>query len=357
MCKNTSKLYLALLKLKLMKLRNYLGLAIVLLLCVGCPSDDDGIEAIAARDRGEQALEDDAEIREYLETHFYNYEEFENPTADFDYKIRFDTIASVNSDKTPIIDRPELTSITYNRVDTDQTVYILTARQGSSEKPAATYTDSTLVTYTGRNLNSSVFDSSPNPVWFDLTGTIDGFQNGIAGFKGAGAGPLENGDGTTTYEDYGVGAVFIPSGLAYFNSPPGSVEIYSPLVFTFSVFDVIITDHDGDGIISIDEDLDGNGFLFDEADNPDDDFAFAFQDPDDDNDGVTTRLEITLDEEGNLVSFIDTDGDGINNHLDDDDDGDGRNTIDEIRVNSSTGVVTYTDTDGDGTPDYLDADS
>ncbi|WP_396597156.1 FKBP-type peptidyl-prolyl cis-trans isomerase [Dokdonia sp. R86516] len=341
-----------------MKLRNYLGLAIVLLLCVGCPSDDDAdITIVPPRDRGEQAVEDDAEIRDYLETHFYNYEEFENPTADFDYKIRFDTIASVNSDKTPIIDRPELTSLTYNREDTDQTIYILTARQGSSEKPAATYADSTLLNYTGRNLNSSVFDSSPNPVWFDLTRTIDGFQNGIAGFKGAGSGPMTNGDGTTAYEDYGVGAVFIPSGLAYFNLPPGSVEIYSPLVFTFSVFNVVITDHDDDGIITIDEDLDGNGFLFDEADDPDSDLSFAYQDPDDDNDGVTTRLEITLDEEGNLVSFIDTDGDGINNHLDDDDDGDGRNTIDEIRINSSTGVVTYTDTDGDGTPDYLDADS
>ncbi|WP_298328580.1 hypothetical protein [uncultured Dokdonia sp.] len=341
-----------------MKLRNYLGLAIVLLLCVGCPEDDDAdITIVPPRDRGEQAIEDDAEIREYLETHFYNYEEFENPTVDFDYQIRFDTIALANSDKTPLIDRPELSSLTYNREDTDQTIYILTARQGSSEKPAATYADSTLLNYTGRNLNSSVFDSSPNPVWFDLARTIDGFQNGVAGFKGAGSGPVTNGDGTTAYEDYGVGAVFIPSGLAYFNLPPGSVEIYSPLVFTFSVFNVVITDHDGDGIISIDEDLDGNGFLFDDADDPDNDLSFAYIDQDDDNDGVLTKLEIIRDEDGNLVSFIDTDGDGISNHLDSDDDGDGRDTLDEIVINSTTGVVTYTDTDGDGIPDYLDADS
>jgi len=341
-----------------MKLRNYLGLALVLILCVGCPSDDDnGPIRVPPRDRGEQAIADDAEIIEFLETHFYNYEEFENPPADFDFKIRFDTIASINSDKTPIIDRPELSSITYNRVSTDQTLYILIARQGASEKPAATFTDSTLITYTGRNLNSSVFDSSPNPIWFDLTTTVDGFTNGLAGFKGAGAGPVTNGDGTIAYQDFGVGAIFIPSGLGFFNLPSGGVEIYSPLVFTFSVFDVMITDHDGDGIVSFDEDLDGNGFLFDEADNPDNDQAFAFQDPDDDNDRVLTRLEIVRDANGNLVSFLDTDGDGISNHLDNDDDGDGRNTIDEIQINSTTGVVTFTDTDGDGIPDYLDADS
>ena len=56
-------------------------------------------------------------------------------------------------------------------------------------------------------------------------------------------------------------------------------------------------------------------------------------------------------------SLLDTDGDGINDHLDEDDDGDGRPTIDEINVNFNTGVVTLPDTDGDGTPDYLDADS
>tara|TARA_R110002012_G_scaffold89061_1_gene218852 strand:- start:82747 stop:83820 length:1074 start_codon:yes stop_codon:yes gene_type:complete len=357
MCKNTSKLYLAVLKLKLMKLRNYLGLAIVLLLCVGCPSDDDnGVVAVPLRDRGEQSIEDDALIREYLETHFYNYEEFENPLEEFDYKVRFDTIAGDNIDKTPIIDRPELRSLTYTRVDTEQTLYILSARQGESEKAPSTFVDSVFATIEGVNIYGDVFESVPNPQWFDLPFTIDGFSNGLAGFKGASSGPVVNGDGTTSYENFGIGAAFIPSGLAYFEQS-NTGDLYSSLIFTFSVFNVRVTDHDGDGIKSLDEDLDGNGFLFDDADNPDNDSAAAFQDPNDDNDGVLTKLEIIRDEDGNLVSFIDTDGDGINDHLDTDDDGDGRDTLDEIVINSTTGVVTYTDTDGDGIPDYLDADS
>jgi len=56
-------------------------------------------------------------------------------------------------------------------------------------------------------------------------------------------------------------------------------------------------------------------------------------------------------------SFLDTDGDGVSDHLDEDDDGDGRPTADEIMVNNNTNVITFPDTDEDGTPDYLDPDS
>ncbi len=42
--------------------------------------------------------------------------------------------------------------------------------------------------------------------------------------------------------------------------------------------------------------------------------------------------------------------------LDPDDDGDGRPTRDEIIINEY-GTITFPDTDGDGIPDHLDADS
>ena len=70
-----------------MNIRNYLGLFAVLLLCTACPNDDDGPTAIPLRDRGEQAVEDDALIREYLQTHFYNYEEFAAALPDFDGRL------------------------------------------------------------------------------------------------------------------------------------------------------------------------------------------------------------------------------------------------------------------------------
>lgn len=359
-------MYLALPKMKLMKLRNYLSLIAIPLVLIGCRNDDDDDRTLVeARDRGEVAIENDAEIIEYLQTHFYNYEEFEAEEAGFDYVVQLDTIDEGNSDKIALIDRPELTAITYDFFDVPQTLYILKARRGGTpgedlaSERSITYADSVFTDYRGTFLEGEIFDTSANPVWFNLPGTIDGFARGFEEFKGSPDGAVQNPDGTVSYEDFGSGALFIPSGLAYFDNSnrPSAIPIYESLIFTFQTYNSIETDHDGDGILSINEDLDGNKFLYDDADNPDNDSAAAFLDPDDDNDGVATRLEITIDDEGNFVGFIDTDGDGTNDHLDDDDDGDGILTQDEITFNSATGVIIYTDTDGDGTPDYLDADS
>lgn len=364
--KNTPKLYLALPKKKLMKLRNYLSLVAILLICVGCPNDDDFDRIlIPPRERPEVAIEDDAEIIEYLQTHFYNYEEFEAGDAGFDFVVRLDTIAGENSDKTPIIDRPELTSITYDFLDVPQTLYILTARRGGTpgedlaEEREITYADSVFTDYEGTFFDGELFDASVNPIWFDLPSTIDGFARGFEGFKGSPGGVIVNEDGTVSYEDFGSGAIFIPSGLGYFDNvprPPG-IPSYEPLIFTFQTYLTRETDHDGDGIRTLDEDLNSNRFLFDDADNPDNDIAPAFLDPDDDNDGVLTRLEVDRDENGEFIGLLDTDGDGVPNHLDDDDDGDGRRTQDEIQVNATTGAITFTDTDEDGIPDYLDTDN
>lgn len=341
-----------------MNIRNYLGLLAILLFCTACPNDDDGLIEVEIRDRGEQSLTDDEEIVEYLQTHFYNYEEFENPPADFDYKIQFDTIDDANADKDPIWDRDELEILTYDRFDTSNNLYILKVREGVGE--AATYADSTFVTYNGRNLGGDIFDNAENPIWFNLPSTIDGFARGIAGSKGA-SGFTSNPDGTTNFNnDYAIGAIFIPSGLAYFASPPnGNIGLYSSLVFEYEMYDRIETDHDGDGVISILEDVNDNQFFFDEEDNTDGDAVGDFRDEDDDNDGVVTKLEIeiVIDGEEEIVNFLDTDNDGMPNHRDEDDDGDGINTVDEINVNFNTGVITYPDTDGDGTPDYLDSDS
>ena len=81
------------------------------------------------------------------------------------------------------------------------------------------------------------------------------------------------------------------------------------------------TDHDGDGIPSIMEDLNGNGYLFD--DNTDDDlepfnvFIPNFLDPDDDGDGIITREEIIFNPDGSLT-FPDSNGNGIPDYLDKD---------------------------------------
>lgn len=300
----------------------------VLVSVLSCKKDDDAAKPIVVPPRplSEVAIEDDAEIKTYLQTHFYNYEEFANPTADFDFKIKMDTIAGDNSDKTPMFNQEELKSevITvlssvFGRSDGEEiqhTLYYLEAREGVGENP--TIGDNVVLQYEGSVLNGNFFDASNTPTSLYLSGTVRGYGNGVEKFK-SGTGPIENGDGTVRFENYGVGVIFIPSGLGYFGSPrPGSgIPAYAPLVFTVDVLSFEKdTDFDNDGIPSFLEDLDGDGNL--NNDNTDGDRAANHQDADDDNDGTLTRDEIEIDDEGN---------------------------------------ITYPDTDGDGTPDYLDGDS
>jgi len=318
-----------------MKLRNAYLLIAGLLILGSCKNDDDAIgEIVPPRLLSEVTEEDDAEIIEFLKTHFYNEDEFETPPEGFDFKIRFDTIAGENSTKRSIYDSPNLITqtITVDSEDLgreddneiiDQTLYTLVARQGVVEgKP--TIGDFSVLRYEGLLLDGTLFDASTNqPVRFNLSSVVQGFGNGMKNFQ-TGNGPIENGDGTVSYEGYGIGAIFMPAALAYFDSSPNSdVPTYSPLIFKVDAFSYEPdSDLDGDGIPSILEDLNGNGNLND--DNTDIDLESIFarsanhNDVDDDGDGILTIDEIELDADGNFVGFLDTDGDGTPDHLDND---------------------------------------
>lgn len=298
--------------------------------------NNDGLIAVPPRDLSEVILEDDAEIVAFLKSHFYNYEEFKNPTAEFDYRIKFDTIAGENSDKISIFDSGSLADVEFgmetisvaseevlssNSEVVDHKLYYLVARQGVSETNP-TIGDNANLRYEGSLLNGEIFDSSINqPAQFNLSRVVRGFGNGVEFFK-SGTGPIENGDGTFRYDNYGIGAIFMPSGLAYFSTPDSNlIPLYAPLIFKIDLFSFEKdTDFDGDGIPSYLEDLDMDGNLNnDNTDNEDEVNTFSpnYADTDDDNDGILTIDEINLNEDGSFLSFRDTDGDGISDHLDD----------------------------------------
>lgn len=295
------------------------GFTIVMILMIAtisCKKDDDVPEPPPPRDRGPEAERAQKEIEEFLETHFYNYEDFVNDPDNS--KIKFDTIAGDNANKTPLIQQ-----VTFKEVkdivnkDVTYKLYYLKVREGGGERPH--FSDYTTNTYEGRKLNLEIFDNVTQPIRFSLVegkdeqGIIRGLQQALIEFKGA-AEITPNPDGTVTFEDYGIGAVFIPSGLGYYQYPPsGLIRAYEQIIFTFELFASEIADHDGDGIPSYMEDLNGNQFLMDD----------------------------------------DTDGDGIPNYLDSDDDGDGRLTKDEIIVHPD-GTLEFPDSNGNGIPDYLD---
>ena len=208
--------------------------------------------------------------------------------------------------------------------DVQYKLYYLKAIQGEGESPD--FPDIVRINYEGTYVNDEesqegvmLFDSSVIPVQFDLTQIVNGLQDALIEFN-AGTGFITNPDGTVEYENFGVGAVFMQSGLGYYVSPPqGSavtIPLYSQLIFSFQLFEREVGDQDEDGIPSIMEDLNENG----------------------------------LEEDDN------TDGDALNNYIDADDDNDGRPTEDEIIINED-GSITFPDEDGDGIVDYLDADS
>ncbi len=103
-------------------------------------------------------------------------------------------------------------------------------------------------------IKSTEFEESNNPQsYFNLTSVIRGWSEVFPQFKtGTYSG---NPDGTTSFYDFGAGVMFIPSGLGYFNGATGGIPSYSPLVFSFKLYEVQRVDHDGDGIYSYQEDL------------------------------------------------------------------------------------------------------
>lgn len=246
--------------------RLFTGFAMIaLIFTISCKKDDNNSTSV--RDYAEVAEEDDAEIIEYLKTHFYNYTDFENPPSDFDYKVVLDTISGLNAGKTPLFD--QVKTMELNVVKSDNTkvlhkMYYLSVQEGSGTR--ATVADSVYVAYKGMTLAGTVFDNNEiltSSNWMDLignvvtsnpAGVIKGFREGIAQMKDSGSEPTVNSDGTfSAPNDSGMAILFIPSGLGYFSTSLTSISAYSPLIFVTKLIKTKKADHDKDGIPSINE--------------------------------------------------------------------------------------------------------
>ncbi len=330
---------------------------IIASLWTSCRKDDDldGAEGVPLRDRVEEAAESQAEIEEFLRTHFYNYEEFENPTADFDYRIVIDTLAGDNLDKTPLMEQVRSKPVNDPRESGFMyTLYYLVVNEGGGDE--ISFADTATLRFEGRHFTEEVsvseyfelFSSSATPINFDLTGVVNGFQDALVEFRGA-ASQETNPDGSITFEDFGIGAVFVPSGLGYFaDVPPSSgIPLYAQLVFTFNTYARQVGDQDQDGIPSVFEDLNGN--QTEEDDDTDGDGNFNIFDADDDNDGRPTRDEIII----NTYTFTEGEEPTLNAAKDE---------VEVAReVNTSNNTITITtiifDDDENGVRDHLDAEN
>jgi hypothetical protein len=285
----------------------------LILVIYSCSKDSSSIEEIPANDIGPQYVLENDSIVEFLQTHFYNYKDFENLSSNNTVELLIDTISGDNIDKISLFDQVSTLSIDIeddNNEMISHNMYYIINREGNGDSP--TVADSVFVAYKGMTLGNTTFDNRKNPTWLDNTTVVRGFKEFTALLK---RGDIStNNDGTYLLSNYGIGMAIMPSALGYYNNSTLLIPAYSPLIFQINLTTYNSTDHDHDGINSIDEDLNGD----------------------------------------HVFSNDDTDEDNLPNYRDADDDGDGVLTIDEYDADGD-GVVD--DTDGDGIPDYLDNDN
>ena len=294
------------------KVKFYFILPLLTLVLFSCSKDDSTKKTKPPRLYTAQYPADLDSIENYLKTH-----SFEVVDEDGRIDVKIDTFIVGNTlGKVSIWDNTEyplqfkmvkndsrLTNLVDGRVDdqVEYKMYYLLLNEGGGK--AATRFDSTYVSYRGWRIdNNKQFDQNNTPFWATFpkvttaeTTLIPGFRQFTSMLKAAESIQVGT-DGAVSYTNYGVGVVFIPSGIGYFNLPQPTIPAYSPIAFTVRLHSVKERDHDRDGVLSKYENGAGVEDLY----------------------------------------TVDTDGDNIPDFLDIDDDGDGKRTIFEIR-NPETG--------------------
>lgn len=337
-----------------MKIKNYAAFLLVLFISfTGCKKNDDEFVAVPERDRTEQQLIDKDSLLGYLNTHYYNASTFETPA---NFKTSDLIISELPKDEngnyldlpepddnTLLIDDVEIKTTTY--LDVEYEYYILRLNQGGGDMPK--FTDDININYSGNLLDETVFDSTVNPVFLDLINLLQGWRSVLVEFSTSDGNYVINEDGTVEFNNYGFGAMFLPSGLAYYSSSPLGIPLYSNLIFKFELYQSAHNDHDNDGILSHFEDLNNNKNAYD--DDTDNDKITDFLDPNDDNDNLITRNELKF----NTYTVDTNQGEQepvySENEL-------------ELSRSETAGVITIktvviVDSNNDGVPDYLDKDT
>ena len=268
-----------------------LFICLLILTVVSCEKDENTVAAVPPNDRGEQQVIDSISLKSYLSTHYYNsaaVNSLANPRLEDLVITELLDGETLPINMTLLIDDVEQHSATY--LEVDYKYYILKIKLGEGESP--NFSDSVRVNYSGSLTDGSVFDSSTTPVVFDLVYVITGWSRVMPEFKTSGS-YVSNPDGSVSFDGFGMGAMFLPSGLGYFSTYRSGIPSYSNLVFKFEIMQMEINDHDSDNIPSYMEVSSDNIDLFDL--DTDLDLFPNFLDSDDDGDGTATSDEIRID--------------------------------------------------------------
>lgn len=331
-----------------MKKTKFKCIPVVLLTLViaisSCRNDDDsGVISIPEEDRTEQQAKDRDTLIDYLQTHYYNSAVFEgnmNPSIDDLIISELPEGETLPDDHTFLIDAVETKTTILLEVDYEY--YILRLNQGGGDQ-SPNFPDEIRLNYSGNLLSGLVFDSTANSTVLDLSSLVPGWSRVIPEFNVA-EDFVFNNDGTVSFFNAGVGAMFIPSGLGFFSGGGASIPVYSNLVFKFEIYQTEVNDHDFDGIPTYREDLDEDLDL--SNDDTDDNGLANFISIDDDGDGV-----ITNDELEHIEYIVDTNMGEEEPVLDQDEFEVDRSEADGVITINTVKIV---DSNGDGLGDYLD---
>ena len=296
------------------KFKFYFILIITSITIFSCSKNEDSATVEPIRDYQTQYDTEIKIIEDYLKTNYITVTDAPGETNDQDVIIQ-----KLDADHTVSIwdqTKYPLKSKIVSLHDIKYTLYYLELRQG--KKDAVTglggmspcNVDGVLTSYRGTYLSqTTATDATPSTItatqfeeavlpndFLSLFNTISGWGETFPLFKTGSY--VSNPNGTVSYTDFGAGVMFLPSGLAYYSSGSYAIPAYSPLVFSFKLYEIQRADQDNDGIPSYLEDLNGDGFmriLATGVENPDDtdkDGIPDFYDVDDDGDNYTTKLEI-----------------------------------------------------------------
>lgn len=304
------------------KFKFYFILLIATVSLFSC-SKDETVTYAPPREYSVQYETDIKVIEEYLNTYYLDMDLTDPNFADKDVVITKipvgGTQPSLMSYSTATTTYPRLLSREVSLHSIKYTLYYLVLREGVGVEPCNV--DGVLTSYRGDYLETIAettttaasigavkFEEIKYPQsFFDLPNTIKGWGETFPEFKTGTY--TSNSDGTITYKDFGAGVMFLPSGLAYYNTGSGAIPSYSPLVFSFKLYELKRLDQDADGVPSYQEDLNGDGYVYylatgvENIDDFDKDGVPDFLDVDDDQDKYTTKLEITNTATGLVYPF------------------------------------------------------
>ncbi len=257
------------------KIKNILVLLTFAVIIYACGDDNVFSNPYADVNYEALAVSDNDSIVKFLESHYY------------DTSLK-SLEPLVDGETAMLNDAARLKTIDVTQNDINYKLYVFVTEVGvpdftedttddpTKRKDFPTKMDSVFVNRKGIELVNNNLDSSPfdqdDETWFSLGATLGlGGQapspiiGWIEGFQKLKSGENITNNGPLTFQNTGNGYFFIPSGLAYPSINYQIGQSQNPLfdkilVFKVELLDIVEnTDHDFDGVASINEDADGDG--------------------------------------------------------------------------------------------------